>query len=216
MAVTEAQGFPPTPTDEELGDAVVHSLEELDAPPAGADEAWSISDSGSADWALRKLERVRSQIAGVNSDAGRQIRAVTEAIAPYLEPIESWRDRQVEQLAKEASHWEALLIGYHRAQLAEDPKAISIVRPHGTLKSRKNPDKWDFDDEAFMAWAREYAPELIRTKEEPDKALTKKTLLVGDEGEVQLQCGDELVDVKGVGVTVGERNFEVVTEEVAS
>ncbi len=216
MAITEAQGYPEAPTSEQLGEAVMHSLEELDAPPAGTGEGWRIEDAGSADWALRKLAKVREQIVGVNYDADAQIAAIEAAIAPYIEPITRWRDAQIERLTHDALHWESLLVAYHRAQLAEDPKAISIVRPHGTLKSRKNPDRWEFEEAAFVAWARAHSPELIRTKEEIDKALTKKTLLVGDDGEVQLQCGEELVDVAGVSVTVGERHFEVVTEEVAS
>lgn len=212
MAIATVGDFPAMPKPDELEDAVVRNLDALDVPQED-DGRWTITDEGSADWALRKLSKIRGQIAMVEVQADRQLGAILEAIAPYLEPIKAWREEQVERFAKEAKHWEGVLVEYHRSVLAEDDNAISIKLAHGTLSSRKQPDKWDFDDDAVIAWAADHAPEFVRVKQEVDKALIKRTVVAGLNGEVAMPADETYVP--GISVTVGERRFEVSTEGVA-
>lgn len=212
MAIATVGDFPAMPKPDELEDAVVRNLDALDVPQED-DGRWTITDEGSADWALRKLSKIRGQIAMVEVQADRQLGAILEAIAPYLEPIKAWREEQVERFAKEAKHWEGVLVEYHRSVLAEDDNAISIKLAHGTLSSRKQPDKWDFDDDAVIAWAADHAPEFVRVKQEVDKALIKRTVVAGLNGEVAMPADE--TNVPGISVTVGERRFEVSTEGVA-
>lgn len=207
MAIAE-MGEIPMPRPEELEDAVLRSLDEADAP-AEVEGRWHIADVDNADWALRKLTKVRAEIASVNATSAQKLEAIRMAIEPWTEPITDWQAEQLEKLAKEEGNWEALLMEFHKSIVAEDPKALTIERPYGTLKSRKSPDKWEFDEEAFLAWAAANAPEFVRVKQEVDKPLVKKTVKMALNGEVAMP-GTE-VHVAGVSVTVGERKFEVET-----
>lgn len=204
-----AETIPPMPKPDELQDAVIRNLDALDAPQED-DGRWKITDEGGADWALRKLAKVRQQTITVQAQVTRQLNAIDEAIAPFREPVLVWQDEQTDRLAREQQHWEAILIEYHRSVLAEDDDAISIKLAHGVLSSRKQPDKWDFDDKTIIAWAADNAPEFVRVKEEVDKALIKKTVVAGLNGEVAMPADE--THVPGISVTVGERRFEVSTE----
>lgn len=215
MAIAITEGPPPTPRPDLVEEAVLVGLDSLDEPTTEEGGHWKITDEGSADWALRKLERARQQAASVQDQAARQLEAIEASIAGFVEPIVAWRDTELERLRRESLNWEGLLLGYHRSVLAENDEALSIKLPHGTLKSRKAPDTWEFDEAAFLAWAKSNAPELIRAKDpEVDKSLAKKTLKLSDNGEVTMPGVKG--HVPGVSVITGTRNFDVVTGEVSS
>jgi len=166
------------------------------APPADADEA---------DRRLRRLAKVRAEMVQIGEHAQAQIERINE-----------WHARRVEVLAKRERWLEEGLEMWHRAVLADDPSRKTISLPCGTLKSRVQQPVWEFDDEAFIAWAREHAPELVRVPEPKphvDKAAAKKTLRFEEqpgfdptvftaEGEV----------VPGVTVQIRPPSFAIVTE----
>jgi hypothetical protein len=178
--------------------ALVH-----DADEDPLTDRFAIADTGQADWAMRKLCRIVESSKEIEELAARQ-----------MEPIERWRKGEQARLDRERSFWEALLVEYHRGVIAEDDKAKSIRLPHGTLESRKLPDRWDFDEEAFLAWAAANAPEYVRVKTEIDIPLVKKTTTVDDDGSVRFKDGTG-DDVPNVAVSVGERRFAVSPEGVA-
>jgi phage host-nuclease inhibitor protein Gam len=214
MTMTEmVDGLPDLPTPSDIDDGVLHVFDELDAPegePSG--DGFRVLDEGQADWALRKLTAVRSSLADADALATRQIEAILAMVEPYLSPIREWHEAQSERLGNEIGFWEGLLELYHRdVVLADDPKAKTVTLPHGTLKARKSPDRWEFD-EAFLDWARNIAPEFIRTKEEADKALAKKTLKVAPNGHAVYDLPQGPVDVPSVTVTPGDISFTVETE----
>lgn len=175
------------------------------APPADADEA---------DRRLRRLAKVRVEMAQIGEHAQAQIERINE-----------WHARRVEVLAKRERWLEEGLEMWHRAVLAEDPSRKSISLPCGTLKSRVQQPQWVFDDEVFIAWASEHAPGLVRVPE-PKPAVDKKAAKValddnvqdggvvvwhtvdGDTGEVFAET------VPGVTVTVRPPSFTVITEAV--
>lgn len=172
------------------------------APPADADEA---------DRRLRRLAKVRVEMAQIGEHAQAQIERINE-----------WHARRVEVLAKRERWLEEGLEMWHRAVLAEDPSRKSISLPCGTLKSRVQQPVWEFDDDLFIAWAldEQHAPELVRVPEpkpQVDKVAAKKALIPatsGDCAEVPAVTeGGEVVP--GVTVTVRPPSFTVVTEEVA-
>ena len=135
-------------------------------------------------------------------------------IEPYLTPVLEWQAEQIERLGAEAERWETLLVSYHRAVLAENDREKTIKLPHGTLSSRKAPDKWEFDDEAFIAWAKANAPDLVRTKDEVAKSKVKDALKGSCRGDGAVATDSGEI-VPGVTVTIGEPSFTVTTEEVA-
>lgn len=162
-------------------------------PPQDADEA---------NRRLRRLARIRADIAQVEETAARQIDRINE-----------WAERRYEVLHGRARWEQEGLEMWHRAVLADDPNRKTISLPCGTLKSRVQQPVWVFDDEAFIAWARENAPELVRVPEpQVDKAAAKKALLALPEGggEVITEAGEV---VPGAEVTFRGPSFTVVTEE---
>lgn len=213
MAIAQIGDLPDMPRPDDLEEAVLRSLDEADGPPEVGGR-WHIADVDNADWALRKLAKVRAEITSVNTSATRKLEAIQMAIAPWTEPIVEWQASQLEKLAKEEANWESLLMEFHKSVVAEDPKRLSIKRTYGTLASRKAQDTWTFDEAKFLAWATANAPELVRVKDpEVDKQLAKKTLVVADDGTVTMPGVEAAVE--GVVVSVGERNYDVVTAEVA-
>lgn len=166
-------------------------------PPQDADEA---------NRRLRRLARIRADIAQVEETAARQI-----------DQINAWAERRYEVLHGRARWEQEGLEMWHRAVLAEDPSRKTISLPCGTLKSRVQQPVWEFDDEVFIAWAfdEQNAPELVRVPEpkpQVDKAAAKKALLALPEGggEVITEAGEV---VPGAEVTFRGPSFTVVTEE---
>jgi hypothetical protein len=208
MAMTETvvSEPPEVPKPAVLTEAVADCLDGLDEPRR-EDDRWRVTTKDEADWAMRKLAKSLRESVEVQASAQRQILAIQESVEPYLEPVRVWESEELTRLSIEANHWTAILNEFHKVVLHEDPEALSVKLPHGTLTSRKAPDSWEFDDEAFLAWAKATAPEFVRVTESPDKALAKKMLKVNDEGAVSLVLPDKAVDVTGITVTTGERNF---------
>ena len=208
MVTQRVEDLPQIPTPDEVEEAVFAALDQLD-PVEESDGGFVVHDEASADWALRKLARVLAKAAEVTVLAERQRHAILASVQAYLDPIDEWAGEQIDRLAKDAEFFESLLLTFHRNVLAEDPRAKTIKLPHGTLSSRKLPDRWEFDEPTFIKWASENADELLRTKIEIYRAEAKKALSVATTGEVV--WGGEIVP--GVTVTTGERDFTVWTEE---
>lgn len=170
-------------------------------------------DADRADEQLRRLAKVRAEMAQIGEHARAQIDRINE-----------WHARRVEVLAGKERWLEEGLEMWHRAVLSDDPSRKTISLPCGTLKSRKQPDVWEFDDEAFIAWATEHAPGLVRIPE-PRPAVDKKAVKVAlddnvqDVGSVVWRTIDEATGevfeevVPGVTVTVRPPSFSVVTDQ---
>lgn len=188
----------------------------LDADPdtiAEVQSMFGVRDLAHADQVLRRLARVRRNLARAEDLYETQV-------AQLRQYIDAERHRAGQ--AEERLTW--LLESFHRAVLAEDPKAKTVRLPSGELVARKAPDRWDFDDEAFLAWAADHHPEFVRTKVEVDKPTVKKALvggvvdrdadnggglIVARPGHVISADGEV---VPGVEVTPGEVRFTAKTE----
>lgn len=165
-------------------------------------------DADEVDRRLRRLAKVRAEIAQVEEHAARQI-----------DQVNAWAEARYDVLHGRARWLAEGLEMWHRAVLADDPSRKTISLPCGTLKSRAQQPVWEFDDvDAFLAWAREHRPELVRVKEEPNRAEAKRVLLVPDDllpGVVASPYDDPSDEmVPGVTVTARPPSFTVTTEEV--
>lgn len=176
-----------------------------DAPGDVADAAadgggWTITDEGAADWVLRKVRRALADVAAREA----QLAVRREALDRY--------DREVVQpIRDEAARWERLLVAWHRRQLEDDPKAPKTVKlPSGQVKSRAGRDRVEVVDEAaFLAWAAEHAPELVRVSRSADRAAVKRRLgddLVAADEAIVTDAGEV---VPGVAHVEGDRTFTV-------
>ena len=182
--------------------------QDLDEYLAGPDPDYDVDpeppqDADEANTRLRRLARIRADIAQVEETAARQI-----------EQVNAWAERRYEVLHNRARWEQDGLEMWHRAVLADDPSRKTISLPCGTLKSRVQQPVWEFDDDEFIAWAVEHAPDLVRIPEpkpQVDRNAAKKTLIADATGLDMVVTSDgELVP--GVTVTVRPPSFTVVTE----
>lgn len=162
-------------------------------------------DADEANTRLRRLARIQAQIQWVEDQAATQIAQ-----------INAWAERRYEVLHNRARWEREGLEMWHRAVLADDPGRKTISLPCGTLKARVQPPVWEFDDEAFLAWATVHAPGLVRVPEPKpavNKAEAKKALIVEEQAEFDpavFTAEGEIVP--GVTVTSRGPSFTVSTE----
>jgi len=127
--------------------------------------------------------------------------------------------RKAERLAaigEQRSYLVDAIETFHRARLAQDPEALTIHTPAGTMKSTKRQDQWVIEDDAtFTAWCVANLPDAV-TFADPvvNKGTAKKVLK-----EKAERYSDQRVIVGGEAVPglrfieadpVKDRNFSVV------
>lgn len=159
-------------------------------------------DAAETERRLRRLAKVRADMAEVNATAQRQI-----------DQAQDWRDERLMVLANKERWLVEGLEMWHRAVLADDPSRKTISLPCGTLKARQQQPVWEFDEEAFIAWASEHAPGLVRIPEPKpavDKTAAKKALIPDATGLDLVVTTDGEV-VPGVTVTPRPPAFTVDT-----
>lgn len=134
----------------------------------------------------------------------RKIAQARELVDAMKARLDDWFAAQERRY--DCSHHEQVLVAYHQARLADDPKAKTISFPSGTLSSRAGQPRWVIDDEAFLPWATTYATDLVRVRHEPDRDAIKRTLQVDERG-VAVDGAGEIVP--GVLVEPAEVSFKV-------
>lgn len=175
--------------------------DDLDEHLADFDLEEMTGDTDKADLADRMIRHVARH--------RRQLEADEAAAKAEMERIAEWLDKR--RAAHDTSYVEACLRQYHEARLDRDPKVKTIHLPAGTLVARKAPDRWEFDEDEFKAWAAEHRPDLLRTKVEVDRPASKKALVAGNDGRVvDFDSGEFLACVH---VEPGGMTFAVKTGE---
>lgn len=204
---------PELPPPSVVRNAVDMELDALDAPEQAEGGGFTVNDRTQADWVGRLRQRRLDELSAIRHRAERQRAAVMAAVKPYLDPIDEWEQDRTEKLQREVVGLEALLTQYHRHEVetADVDPPLTIKLPHVELRSRKSPDHWTFD-EAFVAWAHEHRPDLLR--EEVTKPAAKKAIRIMEGGTAVAEVAeaDELLDVPvpGVSSEPGERSYWVV------
>lgn len=150
----------------------------------------------------------------------RTLRAIAwrrRKIAQAEQVAQAVIERAQEHVAAERKRFDPAFLedrlrAYHRARLADDPKAKTLRFPSGELTARKQPERWDIDDETFLAWAqRTGRAEFVRTKVEVDRQAAKRRLSVKD----GIVVTDDAELVPGVSVTPGDIALTVKTGDDA-
>lgn len=143
------------------------ALDEIERP-----EHFQIDDDGAAAWAMRKLRRLRQQQASNVALAEEQIQKISD-----------WLSKANRSSEDSMVYFENILSDYAiRQRLDHDRKTIDL--PEGKISTRTGTKKFSVDPGAFLPWARENAPDLIRVKEEPSMTEMKARLQIDDDGEV--------------------------------
>lgn len=150
---------------------------ELQQHPEGHPELeqtqrFSVDDKGAANWAMRKLARIR-KLQAENA----------EVAAEERRRIDEWVTRENDKLERHAQFFEGHLTDFHRRELEADPKAKTISLPTGKLESKARQPKVIIDDvDEFIAWASKERAEFVRMTPAIAKAAVNDAVL--KDGEI--------------------------------
>ncbi len=105
--------------------------------------AWSVCDTGSAEFAMRMLSHTEAAIAQVKADSKR-----------FKEQIERWEAEQLAKPERTVNFFTGQLVTYARRKREEDgDKTVKL--PSGAVTSRLNPARPEVtEEEPFIEWAR--------------------------------------------------------------
>lgn len=147
----------------------------------------SLGGDQDATWALRKLAAIVKQKKANDSiaeaEAGRIARWLDEVNAP---------------LRKQAAYLTTILEGYARHE-RETTGRKTIILPYGKIASRPAADKWDVDEDSFIAWAEGSGiADLVKVTKKPALTVIKGAFNVAEDGTVLTPEGEP---VPGVTVT---------------
>lgn len=146
-------------------------------------QAFVIDDDKKASWALKKYKLLE-----IEED--RKAKLVKDEI----DRLKLWLENEQGKIDKKKAGLEQMLGAYLMDLRKDDPKA-KVDTPYGTVSTRKNPDKWTYEDQAVIKFLHEAdMSEFIRVKEEIDKTPLKKALRVLD-GKAYTEAGEEVAGI---------------------
>lgn len=122
--------------------------EEQDAP--------MIDSREKANYFLKLMMNIKSDIDQINSICDAEI-------AKTIQRVDTFREEQLRTLSKQYEYYEKVLKNFTENEIANSKKK-SIPLAYGTLSIKNQPVKWEYNDEALLAWAKENAPQLINVK----------------------------------------------------
>lgn len=156
----------------DLTERLTDALRPVDAPTQPV-EGWVITNLELAAWASRKAAEARGNIARVAAWGQREIARIQDIVLAETMRFEY-----------DANFFEGHLADYLAREIAAGRKTKSLELPGGTIKLTARQPKIDVDAEAFLPWAAQSRPDLVRTKVEVDKATLKKVATLADDGVV--------------------------------
>lgn len=157
-----------------------------------------INDKSQANYFVKLSKDCQAEIDEVQ-------KLVAEEKQRYCDLLDKFQAEQVESINKRKRYYDGALEDFAVREL-EGSNKKSIKLPYGIIAIKKQLPQYDYNDEAVISWAKEMAPEFVKTtvKESLNKAELKKQCKVTN-GELYLS-GQK---VPGVIVTDRDDKFEV-------
>ena len=152
-----------------------------------AKEEFKVESIEQANWAFRKLRAINTKA-----------REIKDIAAAERARIDEWEKKELAILENSTEFFEGLLVEYFIRQKEVDPK-FKISTPYGKVSSRKQQPKWNYEDEKVLEWLKANDTELIRIKEEVDKAELKKKykrVIVQDASVKEYGFGATMVTIR--------------------
>lgn len=182
---------------------LTHPLDDLQPE---ARERFTIQDDGAAAWAMRKLRAIRSKQAENSRIAQDEI-----------DRVQMWLKEVNAPLDRDASYFEGILRDYAiRCRESMDDGRKSLNLPTGKVATRVGSDKFEIDATAFLPWAKQNAPQLIRVKEEPNLSALKEFAVPPSDAPSATSDGVAITSdgevIPGVRVTPGELSVTVTPD----
>lgn len=134
-------------------------------------DKFKITDKSGAEWALRKI--AAHQTAMTENE---------ELATKEHERIDTWLTNENQKHINGISYLKSMLNEFMLTEVAKDEKCRSIKLPHGTLRMRKMPLKWEFDDVKTIAYLENNYPDMVQLIKKFDKAKVKE--IVKKTGEI--------------------------------
>lgn len=175
------------------------SLHEFLDEQEQVNERFTVTNEQEANWVLRKIKSLEAK----KADNIALAEAETAKIEAWLEMVNG-------QLEQDLEYFKGLLSAYATELRSSDPKFKTLKLPNGKISFRKQQPKWNYDDKALIESLKVLErDDLIRIKEEPDKANIKKTFVIQ---------GDQVIDPEtGMiisGITIEHREDELKIEVI--
>ena len=171
-------------------------------PDAVGSEGWSITGLETAAWASRKAAAARRKALEVQEWLDREVARLRDVALTEMVRFE-----------EDAAFFEHHLAAYLAAEIKAGRKTKSLDLPGGTIKLTARQPRVDVEPEAFLAWAVEHRPDLVRLKQEVDRAGLKRAATLAEDGVVVLD--GEVVPGASWEAQEDSASF-VVAPEVAS
>lgn len=177
-------------TDIETSLAEAPDTYEVPAEP-DARFAYQLQSLEHATWAMRRLRDLQRQRLDVVATATREIDRVSR-----------WAAEQDSRLSHDVEFFESILTAYALDRRAADAKQKTLSTPFGEVGTREvAPAVAVEDPAAFIAWAKQERPELVKVAESVRAADAKKALVVADGKVIDPKTGEV---VPGAAVTPGK------------
>lgn len=134
------------------------------------------------------------------------------AVQAQVDELQRWLRARYEGYMAQRGWLSARLQRFHEALLSADPRIKTVKLPAGELRMRAQQPSWTFDALEFVPWAREHAPDLVRTIPESqavDVAAAKKSLMVAEWHDTDGATETNVVSLDGEavpGVTIEQRD----------
>jgi hypothetical protein len=153
------------------------AIDEFEEVEQLAPENFKVDNDEKAEWAIRKLAKIR-----------RKQAENTTIFNSELQRITKWLENVNTSLENDSRFFEAVLSLYALQERSKGRK--SLVLPHGTVKTTSSRPKIEFHSEdGFIEWAKLNDPDLLRIKHEIDKKvlndlITEDYQLISTQGEI--------------------------------
>ena len=133
---------------------------------------------------------------------------IAEEKSRLLQQLEQFEQREIDSILRKKDYYDRALEDFARRELESSNKK-SIKLPSGTLSIKKQQPHYDYIDETLLEWAKDFAPDLVKTTYvEPKVSIDKKELkkrIVLDDNKAYFNG----YEVPGIDVTIKDDKFEV-------
>lgn len=128
-------------------------------------QEYTISDLKGSIWAFERLKELQDKKNEVISIGNGLIAEKTERIKKWVEDESKPIDNQIE-------YFKFKLLEYYNGERENNPK-FKLTTPYGKVATR-TAKRWNYQEDVLLEYLKENEPELVRVKEEVNKADLKK------------------------------------------
>lgn len=133
-------------------------------------EEYSIKDLSASIWAFEKLKELQ--------DKKKEVEKIGESlITEKTERIKRWVDDELAPIENQMNYFKTKILEYYVVEKQNNPK-FKLTTPYGKVDTR-TAKKWYYQDAVLLEYLKENEPELVRVKEEVNKADLKKKYPAG-------------------------------------